>query len=151
VAVRESARKRAMLMARRCGRRVVAGLAGSTTGRSGPSERPRADGRQTPLKAFSNILSWRDGPSARSGVLGKVDRRRFAILSWGSRFAGQPAPPRAATFRGTYHAPFRRCKRPSDLGRSAASGAGRPRQPRSRVISSSRRGTGRWSRSWRGG
>ena len=51
-----------MLMARLCGRRAVAGPAGPTTGWSDPSERPRADGRQTPLKAFSNILSWPDGP-----------------------------------------------------------------------------------------
>jgi len=50
-------------MARRWKRRVVAGF-GSTSGWSGPAERGRANGRHTPLKAFSNILSCQVGSSS---------------------------------------------------------------------------------------
>jgi len=78
VAVRQSAQKRATPIARRCRRRVVAGLVATTVG-SGSAERVRAAGRQTPLKAFSNILSWPDGPERA------VWRRSKAWTVGGSR------------------------------------------------------------------
>jgi len=37
-------------------------MVASTADWSGAAERDRADGRHTPLKALSNILSWQDGP-----------------------------------------------------------------------------------------
>src|SRR6185295_2389884 len=110
-------------MARRCRRLVVAGLVASIPKGSGAAERLRADGRQTPLKALSNILSWQDGPRRAVGGGRRRDRRRVAILSWGFLdFAAEPTPPRAATLHRPYHAPFRRRKHPTDMGGAARTG-----------------------------